>query len=87
MIGIGIITMIGIGGVRGIQRRGQYLPLQVTIKGRRKELVVGGEGGGVFYYKNEEDECEYIMDKEAEEIDNLSLILLFLLLMYVFVIV
>ena len=36
---------------------------------------------GVFYYKKEEDECEYIKDKYAEEIDSLSLILLFLLLL------
>ena len=42
-IGIGIIIRIGIGGVGVTQRGGQYLPLQVTTKGERKE-VLAGEG-------------------------------------------
>ena len=63
MIGNGIVIRIGIGGVGGIQRGGQYLPLQVTIQGGRQEVVAGGEVGGIFYYKKEEDECDYIMDK------------------------
>ena len=42
---------------------------------------------GVVYYKKEEGECEDIKDKEAEEIDSLSLISLFLFLIYVFGIV
>ena len=87
MIGIGIVTRIGIGGVGLIQRGGQYLPLQVTIQGGVKEVVVGGGVGGLFYYMKEEYECEEIMDKEAEDIANLSFISLFLLLVYVFVIV
>ena len=57
MIGIGIITIIGIGGVRGIQKGGQYLPLQVTIPGGVQKVVSGGGVKGVFYYKKEEDEC------------------------------
>ena len=44
MIGIGIVIRIGIGAVGGIQRGGQYIPLQVTIQGGLKE-VVGGVGG------------------------------------------
>ena len=55
MIGIGIIIRIGIGGVGGIQRGGQYLPLQVTIHGGGKELVVGGGRGVIVYYKKEGD--------------------------------
>ena len=46
MIGIGIVTIIGIGGVGRIQRGGQYLPLQVTIQGGGKEVLEGEGGGG-----------------------------------------
>ena len=42
---------------------------------------------GVVYYKKEEGEFEDIMGKKAVEIDNFSLISLFLLLIYVFGIV
>ena len=46
MIGIGIVTRIGISGVGGIQRGGQYLLIQVTIQGGRQEVVVRVVGGG-----------------------------------------
>ena len=48
MIGIEIVTRIGIYGVGVIQRGGQYLPLQVTIQGGVQE-VVGGGGGYTQY--------------------------------------
>ena len=86
-IGIGIEIRIVIGWVEVIQRGGQDLPLQVTIQGGGQELVVRVGGVGLFYYEKEEYECEEIMDKEAEDIANLSFISLFLLLVYVFVIV
>ena len=42
---------------------------------RKKTRIISGRWGrGLFYYKKEEDEGEYIMDKEAKYIDNLSLI-------------
>ena len=54
MIGIGVLIRIVVCGVGGIQRVGQYIPLQVTIQGGIQEVVVRGGGGGLFYYKKKE---------------------------------
>ena len=74
MIGIGIVIRIGIGGVGGIQRGGQYLPLQVTIQGGRQEVVVRGYGGGVLLNRaissllvafSDKDRCAFARDENA----------------------
>ena len=41
---------------------------------KKTRIISRRRGRGLFYYKKEEYECEYIMDKEAKYIDNLSLI-------------
>ena len=51
---------------------------------RSKRSSIRRRVGGLIYYEKEEDECEDIIDKEIEQINYLSLLLMFLLLIYVF---
>ena len=47
---------------------------------RRRIIIIRRKNGrGVVYYEKEELECEDIMNKDLEEIDYLSLLLLIIL--------
>ena len=49
---------------------------------RRIRIIRRRNGRGVVYYEKEELECEDIMNKDLEEIDYLSLLLLIILSQY-----